>query len=401
MGNKQSGRMLSQDIAKGLCILSVILLHTLAMPVIVSTIIFSVFAFSLSFFFIISGYNYHGMKTSYWKTIWKRFKQLFIPFGCILLGCIIVFGTIGLIFYGATLKDIGLNILESISGNETFAAINPNLIPNVKAFFIPSWFLLFMFVGYVIFYAIADWSLKDNTHTFLSIGILLTITIGLYLPINLGVEFFVKAANFIAFRMVLSAPFIAAQLILGAFLGKKKVFAPKETKKQKGLTILFSLLAFVIATTFELFFPLVGSFAGGHLNGDLPFSLAFGIWEIPLTFVLGAFFTYYFMNFCHLIERIPLVSRWLIFNGQHSMEIYLVHYPLSILIRVIFGLTVDPIVSIPCEFPPEVLNNFDVRYLFNFLLTLVLVDVGVYLYYLVKNKIKNKKQNKLVAEPAN
>lgn len=382
MESKQlSKRMLSQDIAKGLCIISVMLSHTIALPSLANKIVYSIFGFALSYFFIISGYNYHGKNCSYGKIVWKRFKQLFIPFFYVLLGSIIIFGSIGILAFSVSLKDVGINALQSFCGEFNLSNFGLSVTKNV--FFIPSWFIWYMFTGYVVFYAIADWALNNTKRTIFTIVGL----VGISFIICLLSSLILKENAFIIFGIpfvapIICSPFIAAQILLGALLGKYKVFS--IGKERKWFLIISCLIAAAITITFGFFFPMVAGVAGGFLFGIIPCAVNFGIWEALLAFVLGFLFTYYFLQFCRLIEKVPVLSSALTFVGQHSLELYLIHFSISLLFKNLFKCDTTAVLPIT----PQSSNVYVL------LITLTISIGAVYLFTLIKNKIKNSKINK-------
>ncbi len=74
-----SGRMIEQDISKGIAILYVVLIHCIPMTENVDRVVRALFGMAMPVFFFFSGYNYKPSTLGYGQNIKKRAKQLFIP----------------------------------------------------------------------------------------------------------------------------------------------------------------------------------------------------------------------------------------------------------------------------------------------------------------------------------
>ena len=82
-------RQPDQDVAKGIGMLFVLLLHTTTLFTIggrdtvpsgiVSIVFLALMGYMMPFFFIMSGYNYKPGALSYWTSVRKRARQLLIP----------------------------------------------------------------------------------------------------------------------------------------------------------------------------------------------------------------------------------------------------------------------------------------------------------------------------------
>ena len=76
MGKKRMGFI---DASKAFCIILVIIYHIIS-PGVIKDIVGCLGLPAVFYFFIVSGYFSNPHKTSVWKNILKRLKQLFIPF---------------------------------------------------------------------------------------------------------------------------------------------------------------------------------------------------------------------------------------------------------------------------------------------------------------------------------
>ena len=72
-------RMVSQDIAKGIAILLVCLLHIIEVPQIIRIICGLLFGYAMPFFLFMTGYNYKNKGLSPWQNIKKRLVQILKP----------------------------------------------------------------------------------------------------------------------------------------------------------------------------------------------------------------------------------------------------------------------------------------------------------------------------------
>ena len=71
--------MVEQDIAKGLAIILVMMLHILTTKTELFNIMGGIVGFIMSLFFFLTGYNYKSGKT-FKENVVKRVKQILIPF---------------------------------------------------------------------------------------------------------------------------------------------------------------------------------------------------------------------------------------------------------------------------------------------------------------------------------
>ena len=76
MSNQARGRMVEQDIAKGIAILLVIALHCLTLKKEYYMILAGLVGFLMPFFFFIAGYNYRPGKYTFKENVIKRTIQL-------------------------------------------------------------------------------------------------------------------------------------------------------------------------------------------------------------------------------------------------------------------------------------------------------------------------------------
>lgn len=360
-------RMLNQDIAKGFCIIAVVLSHVAQLSQTGTVIVYALIGYLMSCFFIISGYNFHGMKHSYWKTIWIRFRQLVIPLLEITAVFAVLMGVYSYFVHGSSISDILWCTLFSAIG-----LLNPKDVGvelATRPFMIPSWFIWFMFFGYIIFYAIAEWVLKNKWRTIGTIFVLVSITTLLcYFGLDTSVPYL---------RSIICAPFVAAELLLGNFLGQHKLL-----NKRPGIekfVIINSVIAFAIMFVLGLLYPQSGTFAGGRITSKL------GFWEVPYTFFMGFLFTYWLLHFSRVLEKIPVVSKYLIFTGQNSEWIYLIHMPLLTIARDILQIPARDRTQ-PAKFVPMTLVAF--------LMVLVGLELGLWAYRVIKAKIKEKNDTK-------
>lgn len=355
----------AQDIVKAFCIFAVVICHAVHLPSEVEPYLIGIVGFVMPYFLLISGYNYHGLKGSYWSVILKRFKQLVLGLVIVCLAYGLIIGLYSYFVHQATFRAIGVSTLCSFLG---VMPIEIGFEMSDMLFQLPSWFVWYMFFGCVIFYAIADWALKKTPRTISIIILGIVITMICY-AFKLDQNTFVK--------MAISIPAVVSFFLFGSLLSKTKLLTGEG---KKSLIIINSIFAVAILWVFGYFFPRCGTVIGGTFV--LPNS-PLGFLEVPFTFLTGFLFAYYLTNFARLIKKIPFVSKYLIFNGKSSLYIYFLHIGFVILFSDLLGIkTMGGFVT-----------EFSWMSLLTFLLVMIACNVCVLLYNLIKKyiKLKNKK----------
>ena len=312
-------RMLSQDIAKGLGILFVVQLHGLQLTKAFFYSWAALTGFSMPFFFFASGYNYRSKGLSPVQSMKKRVLALLKTYICWTLGVFIVMGIYFLVHKDGSLSEILKSFAGAVLSESGCKMIGWKLpVALYQHVLGPYWFLQFLITASAIFYLVADYTLRSFQRT-ISVIILLS-----------GITFlFVQFRFFLPWGMHV-APVIAAIMIAGAKLGKDNRFF--DSSPRKAWTVINSVVSLVIVELIQGFYPAAGILGAGLLG-----ETAGGI-EILFAFCFAVFGSYFLVNFGKLLEKIPVVSKGLIWCGQHSLIILVLHRPVAYIIRDVMGL---------------------------------------------------------------
>ena len=207
-----------------------------------------------------------------------------------------------------------------------------------------------MFFGYCLFYCIADFILKKNYRFFISVPLLVGLTVllawvleGVNVPFNLYYT-----------------PLVTAFLLTGSYFKKTQIFEEKKVPLVWNI-IICVVLAAACTTTYLLKIDVggklrngIGRFAGGNGTAML------GVVEIPITFVLGVACTYYFVNFCRLLAKVKFLQKPLSFLGENSLGIYLFQFCILSTLGILFGLGNAPIGQEPAVW--EIILKFFITF---------------------------------------
>ena len=224
-------RLVSLDMAKGIGILAVLVVHCLALASARAAVIYLLGSLMLIFFFI-TGYNYRPGRRTVLQNIKQRAKQILIPFYLYSI-VIFVIGSVLYISFGEmTLQDALNDAIGYFCG----------IMPSGSVFryiFMPYWFLPIMFLSSVLFFIIADFALKSVQRTVLISLLLMAVSV----PI-LGYT------NNAPWRLPL-VPVCSAIMLIGAFAGQKQFFSNPPFKGTKlGISVLCAAVISVVLTIF-------------------------------------------------------------------------------------------------------------------------------------------------------
>ena len=313
-------RMLSQDIAKGIAILAVVGLHGLQGTKTMYYTLGPITGFIMPFFIFMTGYNHHpkaGMTP--WQTAKKRVLAILKVYAGWTIGTMIVMTAWFLIRKDATLPEIMKSFAGAVLSESGCKMIGWQLpISLFQHVLAPLWFLQYLICASLIFYPIVDYALRSVRNLFSVVLLLLGITF-----------------SFVCFGIQLPwgihcAPALAAVMLLGAQLGREnRFFAPTS---RPAWAVLNTAVSFVIVNLIQFFYPSAGILGAGLL-GEVA-----GPIEILFLCCFAVFGSYFLIHLGKLIERIPVLSRCLIWFGQHSLIILCLHRPLAYLIRDVMGL---------------------------------------------------------------
>lgn len=362
--SKPKPRMVEQDIAKGLAIILVMMLHILTTKTELFNIMGGIVGFIMSLFFFLTGYNYKSGKT-FKENVTKRVKQILIPFLIYTFSITIISG----IYYVITGEYTILEVLETYANflltrnlgslfGLTYAA------RSVYTTILVGWFIQMMLVASILFYAVVDLCL-NNVASFLSISIgCIVFTMAL-------THFEVKLPFYIV-----EAPTICVIFLFGALFKKYDLF-----NKSKLLWIIInSVIGYGLYLILAAMFQGAGLIMGGGLTSK------YGAWEAPLTILMCIISSYAFINFCKLLAKIKPVSFILSWVGQNSLYYLLLHMVVRQYVVLIVGY------KAPSK--EELTHMIEPMSILVLALTIVGVTIFIILRKFIKDKIKEAKDKK-------
>ena len=126
------------------------------------------------------------------------------------------------------------------------------------------------------------------------------------------------------------APALAVIMITGAKLGEdNRLFTAGSGTVW---VVVNSIVCLVIVDLIEIRYPAAGILGAGLLG-----EVAGGI-EVLFVLCFAVFGSYFMVNFGKLLEKVPVISKGLIWCGQHSLLILCLHRPIAYVIRDLMGL---------------------------------------------------------------
>ena len=151
----KKGRMIEQDIAKGIAIILVIALHTLTLKSSIYNILGGIFGFIMPFYFFMAGYNHRPYRYTYKEILKRRFKQIIIPFFTYSISILIIAAIYYMACKGYTIKMVLMTYLNLLLSNPFcrqvgIEIISGGLYNTIMAF----WFIQMLFAASLIFYLV-------------------------------------------------------------------------------------------------------------------------------------------------------------------------------------------------------------------------------------------------------
>lgn len=312
-------RMLSQDIAKGLMILVVVRFHSIQLTKELFYAVSPIGVCSMVFFFFMAGYNFRDKGLTPLQLIKQRVGKLFITYLLWTFGTFVVMGSYFLIRGDGTLEEIIKSFAASLLSESGCKMIGWKLPVSLFQHVLgPYWFIQYLITSTTVFCLVAGYALK-SIKRFLSVTLLL-----------LGISF-----GLIAFGIFLPwglhcAPVIAASMLLGAKLGQNNNLFTATSKV--GWIIVNSIISLAIVDLIQFKYPAAGMLGAGLLGEVI------GPVEVFLAYASSLFGTYFVVNLGRLIEKIPVLSTGLIWLGQRTLIIFLLHRAVAYVIRDAMGL---------------------------------------------------------------
>lgn len=333
VAEKKKGRMIEQDAAKGLAMLAVIVTHSttlfsaggrdLQLSSLFSIIMVSIFGYAMPFYVVMAGYNYRPKDVSYWETIKIRSKQLLSSFFKFTLALWIILGAYMVVRGETTVMPlvksfIAFWITDPLAGKLGLDA-SRTLVAQALG---PTWFVKYLFVASLIFYAVAPYAVKDNKRMASVIFGLASITV-LLLFFNIELPWGIEVA-----------PAVASFMLLGTLMKKMNVLTGEESSWKWRLANLLASIGMSIAL--QISANRVGMFSGGRVN------MVLGPLETYLTVICGFVGTYIMITLGRYITKIPVVGRFFIWFGKNSLLFLFVHGSIMRVISDCMGLTGKP-----------------------------------------------------------
>ena len=307
------------DITKGIAIIVVAISHLVFFPT-VSNIVTRLFGGLMGVFFMLSSYFYKPGK-GYLYNVKRRFFQVFVPFLVynivVLILCYIYETAMGmhpdvmnyLNTYWGRLYDSSSLTAINLGPSTGMPPAQTAVSSIMTSAIVPSWFLHRMFFSELIFFAVADWALKDVKRVAGTVFGLLTITVlytqffSVHLPLQLD-----------------SCFAIAGIMLFGSYMRQIDCATYIETHPwdRKKITITSVFLALYVLAAFFLseFFGralMMGRF--GNIG-----SLSVYVW-----FCCQVIFFYVMLFFGSLIAHVNFLSEPLKLVGKHTLMILLFH----------------------------------------------------------------------------
>lgn len=311
--------MIEQDIAKGLAILVVVQVHTLQLTKGLGSAIGVLFGYAMPFFLFMAGYNYRSKGFSPWQMMTKRVWMLLKTILIYSFVIFVVMGAYFLIRKEATVSELVQSYAAFLLSKWGARMIGWELPQRLYQRLLgPYWFLQFLTTASIVFYLCVDWALKSARHLLSVLALLsglsfILISLGLVLP--WGIQ---------------NAPAIAAVMILAAWLRKTDgLFAPPSRPYWVWINALVCLLLIGLIQLRYAGAGYVGAGALGEVVGGAE------VYILMLISVLGS---YFLIQFCKLLRNIPVLTPALVWLGQHTLQILVLHLTVMHIIKDILRL---------------------------------------------------------------
>ncbi len=283
------------DVAKGMMILAVVLSHAWFAN---SDILGDFLPFSMPVFFFLSGYTYKSGR-SYGRNLRRRVVALLIPYFAFCAVCNLFFPV-----YAGLVKQISMMSYTYLPtrGALWLAILKADALNMLMC--TPMWFLAALFTASIIFFALVEKTRTSLRRTLIAVAVLVAAAIVIDVLKKGTLVWFVDLA-----------PYAAAIMLLGAYLGEKKV-----GEKLSALWIAAGLLMLAAAEILNRVFP-------GSARTSVVQYIEDGAWYGVLTAFLiavtGCIGTLWAAG---LVDKIPLLNRAFRWLGRNSLWILCIHY---------------------------------------------------------------------------
>ena len=313
-----NGRMIEQDIAKGVAIILVLALHTLTLKQTIYTIVGGFFGYIMPFFFFMAGYNHRPGRYTYRQIIARRTKQIAVPFLKYTFAITVIAGAYYMITKGYTLRMVGETYLALLITKSFSTVIGLETADGLFSCIMAGWFLEMLFTASCVFYAVVDYALAKPSR-------LLSVIPGLLLVTMLCAHFDFRLPFYIC-----EAPAIAAIMLVGAFFGQKQLLSNRFPRRS---IVINSLVSYALFVLLAAAFQGAGFIAGGRLwNSTLK------EWTVLLSAAFAVTGTYPFVHACRSLRNTGVLAKGLIWCGNHSMQLLLIHGIVQLFLCVLLGM---------------------------------------------------------------
>ena len=333
-----ASRMVEQDVAKGIAMLLVIALHTLCLKKSVYSFMGGIFGFIMPFFFFLAGYTHRPYRFGYREIIRKRAKQILIPFLKYSFIIMVIAGAYYMIAEGYTLRMVAESYLVLLLSKPFSNVIGLQSANGLYSCVMVCWFLELIFTASFVFYAVVDYALAKASR-------LVSVLFGLVMVTMVFAHFDFHLPFFLC-----EAPAIAAIMLLGAFFGQKQLLGDGFKRRD---VVLNSVVAYGVFVALALQFKQAGFMAGGFV-----WDKTLREWSLLLCVIYAVVGSYPFVHACKGLRRAGVVTRALVWCGNNSMLLLLLHQIVQLFLCVL--LKMEPFrISLN-----STVNDFRTLYLF-------------------------------------
>ena len=306
-------RMVSQDIAKGIAILLVVLLHIIEVPNIIRIICGLLFGYAMPFFLFMTGFNYKNKGLTPAQNIKKRLIQILRPFFVYTFIIAIIMSFHYVLNGEATIKECFISYVGMLLSRWGTPYVGWDLPKTLfQRVFGPLWFIQFLVPASIVFYLFVDKALENKKNFLITIFGLATVScilieLGLVLPWGIQDAFA-----------------IAAIMIMGAWCHQDNRLFKEPSKKMWTYINCFVCIATI--GVIELTGNTAGYFPAGDISG------VYGGVEVYITMLVALFGSYFLINFSKLLEKSKVITKVYTWLGTHSLLILIIHLPIAHLV---------------------------------------------------------------------
>jgi len=314
-----NGRVKSIDMLKGAAIIGVVLAHLMFIQnaVYVETerdLLYTLAELpyaGLPMFLVLSGYFYKSRPLMY-NLKRKVFPLIIALIVAVVVLTVLMYCYLSILGYDLSQSDLWGDIAQIIIGKGAFkdihsSAFDGEMILDVYEVTLPFYFLQIMAVGFLIFYPIADFALKDLKRLIGTILVLLTIVCVYMELVHVQLPFYAQLG-----------PLVASLYLVGAYMGQYKVADYLEHgRHEKKYWKIFGVIAviavismFLFPTNKALIYSEFGDYGGYSVYTFMITSLSCGM----VLFFLAA-----------LATHVHPVCKILSIPGRESLPIFALH----------------------------------------------------------------------------